>query len=245
MTTIYSNKDSQINHEQPSTNYGTHETIGSFYDFDGSHNSRKGIVLGFDISSINVEYVTSASFHFNVYYCWSATNGYDVLRLTSDFTESTVTWNSSPTYTTTNSTNGSVGSSTGWKSIDITNMIGDESGSQFGILVKCTDDTYGFNIDSKEGTNKPYISITSDDHYFVKASGGSDSNSGISWANAWATVHKGMSNTPTDGELHIGFGSYTSEPVNNDMSPTADDVTVKFETATTGGGTGTTTVEVN
>lgn len=81
--------------------------------------------------------------------------------------------------------------------------------------------------------------------YYVRASGGNDSNSGKSWTDAWATVNKGMSDVPDDKTLHVGFGSYLSEPANNNLSPDAADVTVIYETATTGGGTGTATVEVN
>lgn len=80
--------------------------------------------------------------------------------------------------------------------------------------------------------------------YYVIASGGSDSNGGQSWADAWATVNKGMSDTPTGKTLHIGFGTYASEPSDNKVFP-ANAITVIYETATTGGGSGTASVEIN
>jgi hypothetical protein len=81
-------------------------------------------------------------------------------------------------------------------------------------------------------------------HFYTKV-GGNDANDGISWSDAFATVNKGMTSIPDNAVLHVGFGSYLSEPANNTLSPDAEDVTVVYETATTGGGTGTTTVEVN
>lgn len=86
------------------------------------------------------------------------------------------------------------------------------------------------------------------EQYYVKASGGLDSNNGLSWATAWATVNKAAT-TVADGTIvHIGFGTYNSEPANNDIAPVnAGAVGIKYlpETATTGGGTGSVIVEVN
>ena len=81
-------------------------------------------------------------------------------------------------------------------------------------------------------------------HFYTKV-GGNDTNDGTSWSDAFATVNKGMTSIPDNAVLHVGFGSYLSEPANNTLSPDAEDVTVVYETATTGGGTGTATVEVN
>jgi hypothetical protein len=85
---------------------------------------------------------------------------------------------------------------------------------------------------------------SSGDDYYVIASGGSDSNGGQNWGDAWATINKGMTDTPTGKTLHIGFGTYASEPSDNKVFP-ANAITVIFETATTGGGTGTASIEVN
>jgi hypothetical protein len=65
-----------------------------------------------------------------------------------------------------------------------------------------------------------------------------------SWGDAWATVNKGMTDTPTGKTLHIGFGTYASEPSNNKVF-TDNAITVIYETATTGGGSGTASVEIN
>jgi hypothetical protein len=82
-------------------------------------------------------------------------------------------------------------------------------------------------------------------NFYVRASGGNDSNSGDTWANGWATVNKGMVTILSGKTLHVGFGDYLSEPANNTLSPDAADVDVIYETVTTGGGTGSAKVEVN
>jgi hypothetical protein len=79
---------------------------------------------------------------------------------------------------------------------------------------------------------------------YVKTDGDDDAG-GNNWNNAWKTVNKGMEETPANYELHVGFGTYSSEPANNKLSPDNANVTVIFETATTGGGTGTASIEVN
>jgi len=84
--------------------------------------------------------------------------------------------------------------------------------------------------------------------FYVKT-GGDDTEEGVSWANAWKHVNTGMVRAPNDSTLRIGFDVgavyYSDEPANNTLSPDADNVTVIYETETTGGGTGTATVEVN
>jgi hypothetical protein len=54
-----------------------------------------------------------------------------------------------------------------------------------------------------------------------------------------------MTSVTNGNTVHIAFGTYTDEPANNTLSPDADDVTVIYETADTGGGSGTATIEVN
>lgn len=86
------------------------------------------------------------------------------------------------------------------------------------------------------------------EEYHVKVAGGNDSNNGLSWANAWATVDKAAKTVPDGSIVHIGFGTYNAEPANNDIAPVnAGTVGIKYlpETATTGGGTGSVIVEVN
>ena len=80
--------------------------------------------------------------------------------------------------------------------------------------------------------------------FYVKT-GGDDTWDGLTWDTAWATVNAGMVRIPNDGTLRVGFGTYSSEPANNTLSPDGSDVTIIYETTTTGGGTGTAIVEVN
>ena len=100
---------------------------------------------------------------------------------------------------------------------------------------------------SDNGSSEPYLSINYGSDKYVKV-GGNDASAGTSWATAWATVDKAAT-TATDGDVvHIGFGTYSSEPASNDIAPVnAGSLGIKYlpETATTGGGTGEVIVEVN
>ena len=85
-------------------------------------------------------------------------------------------------------------------------------------------------------------------HFFVKSSGGNDSNNGESWASAWATINKAAVTVLDGTTVHIGFGTYSSEPANNKIAPDNLGATgIKYlpETAVTGGGTGSVTIEIN
>ena len=55
------------------------------------------------------------------------------------------------------------------------------------------------------------------DIYYVK-NGGSDSNLGVSWASAFATISKAATKVPAGGRAYIGFGTYNSE---TNITPTA------------------------
>ena len=55
------------------------------------------------------------------------------------------------------------------------------------------------------------------DIYYVK-NGGSDSNFGVSWASAFATISKAATKVPAGGRAYIGFGTYNSE---TNITPTA------------------------
>jgi hypothetical protein len=68
---------------------------------------------------------------------------------------------------------------------------------------------------------------------------------GINWDNAMATVNEAMTSVTSGNTVHVAFGTYTNEPTNNTLSPDASNVTVVYETADTGGGSGTATIEVN
>ena len=83
--------------------------------------------------------------------------------------------------------------------------------------------------------------------YYVKTTG-NDSLSGNSWTNAWKTINKAAT-TVIDGiTVHIGFGTYDAEPAANKIAPQnvgTSGIYYLPETATTGGGTGTVSVEQN
>ena len=83
--------------------------------------------------------------------------------------------------------------------------------------------------------------------YYTKVSG-NDALSGDSWANAWATINKAATTIPDGSTVHIGFGNYTAEPAGNKIAPQnvgASGISYLPETATTGGGTGTVSIEQN
>jgi len=82
---------------------------------------------------------------------------------------------------------------------------------------------------------------------YVKTTG-DDSLDGRSWDNAWKTINQAANETTDGQEVHIGFGTYNAEPANNDITPVNFGTSgIKYtpETADTGGGTGSVTVEKN
>lgn len=83
--------------------------------------------------------------------------------------------------------------------------------------------------------------------YYVKI-GGNDTNDGSTWTKAWATINKAATTVADDSIVHIGFGDYISEPSANKIAPQnvgASGIYYLPETATTGGGTGTVSIEQN
>lgn len=98
-----------------------------------------------------------------------------------------------------------------------------------------TDDTYNITC---------YL-ITGD--YYVKTTG-NDANTGTSWAQAWKTINKAATTVADGKTVHIGFGTYDAEPAGNKIAPQnvgASGIYYLPETATTGGGTGTVSIEQN
>ena len=101
-----------------------------------------------------------------------------------------------------------------------------------------------------EGTEDDAYNITcyldTGDRY-VKT-GGNDASTGLSWATAWKTVNKAATTVADGTTVHIGFGTYNAEPAGNKIAPQnigASGISYIPETATTGGGTGTVSVEKN
>ena len=93
-----------------------------------------------DISTINVDTLTNATFYFqtddeNIDASPYNAN-YTLRRLTSTFIDTTVTWNTQPSWTTTNFATESHPESGGtntWHSVDILSMMQDETLSTFGL----------------------------------------------------------------------------------------------------------------
>jgi len=86
-----------------------------------------------------------------------------------------------------------------------------------------------------------------EDDCYVKTTGDNDKN-GTDWTEAWSTVDQAANEAFDGQEVHIGFGTYNSEPASNDITPVNFGTTgIKYtpETAGTGGGTGIVTVERN
>lgn len=85
------------------------------------------------------------------------------------------------------------------------------------------------------------------DNYYVKTTG-DDSLDGASWANAWKTIDKAARTVPDGSTVHIGFGDYNTEPAGNKIAPQnigSEGIFYSPETAETGGGTGTVSIEQN
>jgi hypothetical protein len=98
-----------------------------------------------------------------------------------------------------------------------------------------TDDTY--DITCYLATNDWYVKTTGD-----------DAKTGTSWAQAWKTINKAATTVADGSTVHIGFGNYVNEPATNKIAPQnigASGIYYLPETAETGGGTGTVSVEQN
>lgn len=113
----------------------------------------------------------------------------------------------------------------------------------FTVTVKIYNDTT-FKFDDTYNITCYLIGGT---EYYVKTTG-NDELSGSSWANAWATIDKAANTVPDGSTVHIGFGTYDSEPAGNKIAPQnvgALGISYKPETVNSEGGIGTVTVEKN
>lgn len=241
-------KDSYVDQNTPSTNYGN--AISIKVQGRASYNLRS--YIEFDISSIP-SMVSEAKLWLYCYYVSDITRTHYIDRVTSSWNESTITWNSGqPSITNTNraSRSASVSDDDQWVSWDITNLLNDETGSTLGVRLSDGSETGSlttqFSFTSSDDTsNHPYIEINT--YYYVKTTG-NDSLDGASWANAWKTINKAATTVVDGATVHIGFGTYDAEPAANKIAPqNVGTLGIYYlpETATTGGGTGTVSVEQN
>ena len=211
MSTIYTNEDTQVMEDWPTNNYGSQVHIDCLEE--STHAIR--VLVGFDISTIDVATVTAATL--NIYCSFENNKTINVHRITSAWTEGSVTWNTKPSVTVTNTTSFAC-TTTGWKSVNILAMLQDESGSKFSVRLTDSATTTGSTkFHSKEydsGSAKAYLSITggaiTGDKY-VDISTGSDSDDGNTWANAYLTVKKGIDNISTGYIIHIAEGDYSAQ----------------------------------
>lgn len=248
--TIYVSKDSYTAQNHPNTNYGSSNALL----VDNRTSINKRMFIEFDIS-------TAPSTITSVYlYLYRHTDGVCIQcvgkyrRITSSWVENTITWNTGvPTTTDTNETQVTYPNThEEWQSVNITNLYNDakSAGNILGLRFHAhySDDYAEFY--SRETSYDPYILITYTpvyDDYYVKV-GGNDSLDGGSWANAWATINKAATTVADGKTVHIGFGDYVLEPAANKIAPQNIGATGIFylpETAGTGGGTGTVSIEQN
>jgi hypothetical protein len=204
--------------------------------------------LQFDIS----ELPSTANVSSAIIYIWattiSASSHIHTNKFLSTFDETTITFNNRPSLGALEQDD--LNTTLGWKQLDVTNLIASSLGdSTFGANVRKDYGGLSLIFSSSEVSGKePYLSITYTATNFYVKTDGNDANDGESWANAWATINKAATTVLDGSTVHIGFGTYNTEPVNNDIAPVnAGAVGIKYlpETATTGGGTGSVIVEVN
>lgn len=252
--TIYTNKDAHTFSNNPDSNDGAEHWVSIVYNISGIYATG---FFGFDITSAPTANNTAST---TLHICQrtdglgSASNAY-FERTTSVWTETGITWNNKPTTTITNRYTHLLPEKPAvltWRSFDITNLYKDakNAGNDFGISIRYYEGSQSTIWKSKEansGIYKSYIEINTFGDYYVKTDG-NDSGDGLSWANAWKTINKAAI-TVTDGNnVHIGFGTYDAEPAANKIAPQnigTSGIYYLPETANTGGGTGTVSVEQN
>lgn len=249
--TIYSDKDTFADEAAPGTQ---HSTGWGIFEINETSGERCRGFLNFDITSAPI----SSDIDSVILYLQQDTAGSGPAdayfqRITGAWIE-TLTWNTGqPTYTSTNQYTHSIPSQAwAWRNFDVTNIYRDSknTGNTFGIRMAYVNEGTGTNrawFRTRESDQDPYIVITYTPHRYVKTTG-DDAKTGTSWAQAWKTINKAATTVADGSIVHIGFGDYTSEPVGNKIAPQnigATGIYYKPETAETGGGTGTVSVEQN
>ena len=243
--TIYTNKDTYANKFNPTTVFGSTNDI--LIDKEDIYNLGSIGYVGFNITtaptSVTVTNVTY--YYYRPYYSGTPT-GY-FRRVTSTWAENTLTWNLQPTVTDINMTTTTFIDSLNWGSVNVTNIYKDakNAGNEFSIQIKQSTEI-AIALSSRETVYDSYIIITTQD-YYVKTTG-NDSLDGLSWINAWKTINKAATTVLDGFMVHIGFGTYDAEPASNKIAPqNIGSLGISYlpETAETGGGTGTVSIEQN
>jgi len=164
--TFYPTDDADIWHYRPDYNRGSAQGMTTQNEYGGGGSSGWGCdgLLRFDILSIPPDTEIESAILLLYYYDWDMNNpaGRDInlYRITSDWDEMTVTWNTQPSYVPQPTTYSTVPSSTGvWMEWDATNDVQDFiSGNEIDYGWKITDDTYwgNYNIPQTRWRTKEY-----------------------------------------------------------------------------------------
>lgn len=137
MVTIYPNQEVFVNKLVPDQNQHFTGILGCY--------TTGGVVsyislCQWDISTINVSSLTGATFYYQTddetIDASPYNANYTFRRLTSTFVDTTVTWNTQPSWTSSNLATESHPESGGtntWHSVDILSMMQDEAGTTFGL----------------------------------------------------------------------------------------------------------------
>jgi|GEM_PF-3878560 len=237
-TTLYTSKDATIDESDPDNNYGSETSLS--VDDMGSYENR--VYMEYDISSLPANHIiSSAIFHYCIIFGNDRDDTVRFQRTTSQFDESTITWNSNkPSTTSIHETDVSISGDDGWHQVDLTTIFADAYNAgldYFGVYMRALTDNGNHVFSSKEGANDPYIVVTHipADTIYVDIASGDDANDGSTWALAKQTINAGINALAAGGVLHIGFGDYSSQAaITFDKT-----MSLLCETAGTGGGTGT------
>ena len=247
--TIYANNDAYSYEYIPNTVQNT-----TILNVRGDSGYRCRSYFGFDITSApGASAVTTVQIALQFAYVGRKTFTGRFSRITGSWAESTLTWNNVPATTSTNQTTHSLvhTPTNTWFYYDITAMWKDakNAGNVFGVQImdnneyNDSENTY----QSRTAPNPPRLVITYTGDYYVETTG-NDASAGTSWATAWKTINKAATTVADGTTVHIGFGTYDAEPAANKIAPQnvgASGIYYLPETATTGGGTGTVSVEQN
>ena len=250
VATIYTNNDSFAYEYNSGTNYDGDDI--SIWGRSGRHMYG---YFGFDITSAPAaSVIDSVDIFFYLRSAPATTRNGRFSRITGSWDESTLTWSNKPAVTTTNQVVRALDNSPldAYYGYDITEIYKDakNAGNTLGVRLidNVTQDLAWHMYDSKDSGNDPKIVITySTTDFYVKTTG-DDAKTGTSWANAWKTINKAATTVVDGTTVHIGFGTYDAEPSANKIAPQnvgASGIYYLPETATTGGGTGTVSVEQN
>lgn len=157
--TIYASDDTYISANNTTTNYDTSEILGLGYD-------KYITLLKFDLSSYigNSYTINSATLYVYPDIIEDSTNEISIKSTTTNWTSSTVTWDTEPSYSA-DSESETLDSEDAWNDLDVTNLIQsicDEDIDYYGLAIfDEVDNSESNDINSSEhsGSYTPYLVI--------------------------------------------------------------------------------------